>query len=226
MPNLTAGLTKKVGPLKAWQWGAILGGGILVYGVMKRKGLSLSGTSSTTGATAAGLYDAGTSVAGSGTSGGSDNGTAPQPINITITPAQPTPNPDVVPTPKGLQTDAAFLGSFYQRFIAREKAVGNTKAASMSINEWYDTKYLPGALQGRYGEVRANPFAMPAVGASAAATRKATSVATTKKESLPVTTTPRKLTTAAPVRSIGGTRTVAEKTASKRVLTPTIKKVK
>lgn len=91
MSNLGKGLSKKIGPLKAWQWGMIAGGGILVFTILKKNGLSVTGKSAEeVEQSSAGLYDAGTSVSGTGTSGGgSDNGTAPQPIQITITPAEP-----------------------------------------------------------------------------------------------------------------------------------------
>lgn len=44
--DLKAALTKKLGPLPAWGWGLVLGGGYLGYRVLSGKGLSVSGSSS------------------------------------------------------------------------------------------------------------------------------------------------------------------------------------
>ena len=42
--NLKAMLTKKLGPLPAWGWGLVIGGGYLGYRVLSGKGLSLTGS--------------------------------------------------------------------------------------------------------------------------------------------------------------------------------------
>jgi hypothetical protein len=59
-------LTKKLGPLPAWGWGLVLGGGYLGYRVISGKGISLSGTS-----TDAATTDEAASYEGTGTNGSS-----------------------------------------------------------------------------------------------------------------------------------------------------------
>ena len=45
--NLKGMLTKKLGPLPAWGWGLVIGGGYLGYRVLSGKGISLTGTTGT-----------------------------------------------------------------------------------------------------------------------------------------------------------------------------------
>jgi len=79
MPDWKAALTKKIGPLPAWGWGAVVGGGYLGYRMLSGKGISLSGaTSAATDAAS----DNGTGVSGTGSVGpGDGGGVAPTPAD-------------------------------------------------------------------------------------------------------------------------------------------------
>ncbi len=209
MSNLTHGLSKKIGPLKAWQWGLIAGGGIIVFTVLKKNGLSLSGKSTTTDDTT--LYDAGTSTEGTGTStgGGGDNGSAPQPIQITITPAEPVTPSDTDTTSEEVSTLKSELAAS-QAQTAAAKAKGQKRyTAAMNWGKKWKTQAAKNARR------------------KAVTPKQKKTQTTTKKKALPATPKGRRTafpTTRKPAssakRNQAGTRTIAARTAQRRVLKP------
>jgi len=132
LANVTATFGKRVGPLKVWHYGAIIGGGYLLYKVLKGKGVSLTGSTATdlTATPDAGAY------AGPGTAY-SDGGPAPL-----VTPTV-TPIPAVPATPTA-QTEQSYLQAFFLRFRARNP---NQR---LSFNQWLTKKYIPGEAVGKY----------------------------------------------------------------------------
>lgn len=235
MQGLTKGLSKKIGPLKAWQWGLIVGGGGLVYAVLKKNGLSLGGTTATTKTDEAGLYDAGTSVTGTGTSYGGGSGTsygggsAPQPITITVQPAEPSSEPS---------SDESFLRE--QVFAAQEaqalaenatqaekdaaaKAAADA-AAQLAAQKAREQKRVSAwADWGRKWKTQAAKNAKR----TTSTPKQTKAQTTTKKKALPPTkkTTPKPKTTTSTSAKRSTTtqnRTVAKNTAAKKVLKPKV----
>jgi hypothetical protein len=70
MADIKGMLTKKLGPLPAYGWGIVIGGGYIAYRYMSGKGLSLSGTSTSDTSNTTG--DASTSDIGSASGGYGD----------------------------------------------------------------------------------------------------------------------------------------------------------
>lgn len=209
MGNLTHGLSKKIGPLKAWQWGLIAGGGIIVFTVLKKNGLSLTGKTATeTEESSAGLYDAGTSTTGTGTSGGSDNGTAPEAIQITITAAEPAASETTS------EVDSSRVSDLESQLAKSQAEVAKQKAAKRDWADW-GKKWKTQAAKNAGRKVK---------------TTQQKKTQGTKKKALPTTPkgkrvgghtfpTPRKPATSAK-RNQAGTRTIAARTAQRRVHTP------
>lgn len=173
MSEVTGSLGKKVGPLKVWHYGLILGGGYLLYRVMKGKGLSLTGSTATTTDTSA-LPDT-SAYTGPGSAyviseGGGTGGSAPTPTPTT-TPAVPL-------------SREQKLAAFYNRYITKEASLGNTYAAGMSYEKWYETKFLAGALEGKYQSYGGTTGATPA---QLSAASKALAAYKNKSVALPTT---------------------------------------
>lgn len=85
--DIRAALTRKIGPLPAWAWGGILGGGILVWR-FARGGGSGTGTIIEGGMIPDGFGG------GGGGGGGSDNGATTTPVPFPV-----QPPPAIVPLP-------------------------------------------------------------------------------------------------------------------------------
>jgi len=227
MHDLTKGLSKKIGPLKAWQWGLIIGGGGVVYAVLKKNGLSLGGSTATTKTDDAGLYDAGTSVTGTGTSGGSsggsDNGTAPQPITIQIQSAEPADTTDLEAKLKAAQeAQAAAETATQAEKDAAAKAAAEAAANVAKAKEREQKRVTAWANWGRKWKTQAakNAKRIPT-------TPKQKKAQTTTKKALPPTkkTTPKPKTTASTSAKRSTTtqnRTIAKNTAAKKVLKPKV----
>lgn len=209
MSNLGRGLSKKIGPLKAWQWGLIAGGGVLVFTILKKNGLSVTGKSAEeVEQSSAGLYDAGTSVSGTGTSaGGGDNGGAPQPIQITITPAEPADNSE----------DEQRISDLEKRLAAQKERERIRVSAWKNWGQKWKTQAAKNARR------------------KATSTKQKKAQTSTKRKAKPATPGgkvrptvqrprtrpelhPRKPSTSA--KRSGGTRTIARTTAQKKVLKP------
>ena len=73
--NVKLMLTKKIGPLPAWAWGLVIGGGYVGYRILSGKGLSVTGTQSgTTNLVGEGEEFSPPEYGGPGTSYGSGGG--------------------------------------------------------------------------------------------------------------------------------------------------------
>jgi hypothetical protein len=66
MPDFKVMLTKKLGPLPAYGWGIVIGGGYIAYRYLSGKGLSLSGGSSAATTATDSVGDSSTYATGSG----------------------------------------------------------------------------------------------------------------------------------------------------------------
>jgi hypothetical protein len=223
MSNLTHGLSKKIGPLKAWQWGLIAGGGIVVFTVLKKNGLSLTGkTAAETEESAAGLYDAGTSTTGTGTSagGGGDNGTAPTPIQITIAPAETptTPSTDTSELEAQLAASQAETAQVKEQSAAQLAAQKKREQARVEGWKNWGKKWKTQAAKNAGRKVKTTPQKK-----SQTTTKKALPATPKRVGGGRGTTTPflhpRKPATSAK-RNQAGSRTIAARTAQKKVLKP------
>lgn len=103
MIDIKEAATRKIGPLPAWAWGAVIGGGLLVYGLVSGKGASSPFTQTLANADGEPFdYAAGSGGGGGGGGTGSpSDGTVATPVPVppvTGTPVTPlTPSPSVSP---------------------------------------------------------------------------------------------------------------------------------
>lgn len=101
MIDIREAATRKIGPLPAWAWGVVVGGGLLVYGLVSGKGAS-SPFQQTLASSGDGFdYGAGGGASG-GASGGGGSIDGGSPNGGTVTPTTPTtPTSPVTHTPSG-----------------------------------------------------------------------------------------------------------------------------
>jgi len=196
MHDLTGSLGKKIGPLKVWQYGAIIGGSILLYGVMRKKGVSLGGANAATSADSeANLYDAGQSVSGSGTvSNGAGNGTAPQVITVQL------------PAAVGADSDSASIADTDKdaQIAAQRKEIQRQRERAEAWKDWGGKWKTQAYLN---------------AGNLTRGTNKKTAKSVTKKKALPSTT---KHPINTPVSSVVRSSTNAKRTTvTNRQISPT-----